>query len=296
MPLTVDDQLLEHMEHDADVFPLTYFEHEFSFLPDREISLHWHPEFELISSVSHCLDIQVGQEHLTLAPSESILINGNVMHAMRQISGETPDPMPNIVFSGSLVAPETSAVYQRYLFPIASCGSLPFILFQDQTGWHRHVNRLADAIYAQLRERGQCYEMVVQRSLNEIFEHIFRHFDRLPKVESNRVQLKSQIRLQQMLLYIHKHYHESITLNDIARAANISRSEANRCFRTYMNCSPVEALISYRLKTACGMLGDSSLTLLEISEACGFHSENYFCKSFKKAYGHSPGQRRHLGK
>ena len=51
-----------------------------------------------------------------------------------------------------------------------------------------------------------------------------------------------------MLSYIYGHYRENITLEDIAKAADINRSEAGRCFKRYMSCSPMDALIQYRLQ------------------------------------------------
>ena len=82
----------------------------------------------------------------------------------------------------------------------------------------------------------------------------------------------------------------------IAGAANISRSEAGRCFNTYMGCSPVDALIQYRLQMAHRMLNDVTLTLQEISYCCGFNSVNYFSRQFRKIYGYTPAQTRTLGK
>ena len=96
-------------------------------------------------------------------------------------------------------------------------------------------------------------------------------------------------------LYREKSFKE-IKLQDIADAANISRSEAGRCFHAYMGSSPVDALIQYRLQTAHRLLQEKSLTLQEISFACGFNSVNYFSRRFKKVYGYAPGQDRRLGK
>lgn len=151
-------------------------------------------------------------------------------------------------------------------------------------------------IYSQLREQNQCYEMVVQRNLNSIFEYIFSNFDDFPKSEATRIQINSQIRLQKMLSYIYEHYAETVTLKNIAEAANISRSEAGRCFNAYMGCSPIEALIQYRLQVAHELLNDKTLTLQEISYACGFNSVNYFSRQFRKNYGYTPSQNHVLGK
>ncbi len=145
-------------------------------------------------------------------------------------------------------------------------------------------------------EQSQCYEMAVQRELSSIFEYIFSNFEDLPKSETTRIQINAQIRLQKMLSYIYEHYAEAVTLEDIAGAANISRSEAGRCFNAYMECSPVDALIQYRLQTAHSLLKDTTMTLQEISYSCGFNSVNYFSRRFRQIYGYTPGQARNLGK
>ena len=296
MPIPIDHQLREQITHDAAVFPITYFHDELATLPNWAGPLHWHHEFEIATAASGILDFQVGQKHLTLEAGDSIFINGNVLHGIRQRSGDVPDPMPNIVFSDAVIASGTSAIYQKYIRPISCSDTLPFIVFKHGNGWHDEVNRLAEDIYCQLRERSACYEMVVQRSLNSIFEYLYRHFDDLPKSEATRIQINTQIRIQQMLDYIYTHYAESVTLDDIARAADISRSEAGRCFNTYLGCSPVDALIQYRLQTAYRLLSDTTLTLREISHACGFNSVNYFSRQFRQTYGYAPGQNRILGK
>ena len=225
-----------------------------------------------------------------------MFVNSNILHGIKQLSGDIPDPMPNIVFSGGVIAPETSVIYQKYIRPIAGCDSLPFIVFRQGNDWHNEVNYLVEDTYHQLQKCNDCYEMVVQRNLNRIFEYLFRHFDVLPKSEVTRIQINTQVRIQQMLEYIYTHYADPVTLDDIAKAASISRSEAGRCFNTYLGCSPVDTLIQYRLQTAYRLLGDATLTLQEISRACGFNSVNYFSRQFRRTYGYAPGQNRTLGK
>ena len=296
MPITIDHQLREQINHDTSIFPITYFHDELAALPNWAGPLHWHPEFEIATAASGVLDFQVGQMHLTLEAGDSIFVNSNIFHGIRQISGDVPDPMPNIVFSDAVITSGSSAIYQKYIRPIAVSETLPFVVFRHGNGWHNVVNRLVGDIYCQLRERKVCYEMVVQRNLNSIFECLFQHFDELPKYEATRVQINTQIRMQQMLSYIYEHYAESVTLDDIANAAGISRSEAGRCFNTYMGCSPIDALIQYRLQKAHKLLSDTMLTLREISHICGFNSVSYFSRQFHRTYGYAPGKTRILGK
>ena len=133
-------------------------------------------------------------------------------------------------------------------------------------------------------------------NINRIFEFISCNITVLPKAEATRIQINNQIRLQKMLSYIYENYAEPVTLDNIAKAADISRSEAGRCFHAYMGCSPIEALIQYRLQTAHRLLSERTQTLQQISYACGFNSVNYFSRQFKKRYGYAPGQSVDVGK
>lgn len=292
MTINTDHQLREQMSHDTAVFPITYFHDELATLPNHEGPLHWHPEFEIATAQSGTLDFQVGQEHITLHAGDSIFVNGNILHSIRQLSDGKPDPMPNIVFSGTMIAPETSTIYKKYVSPVSDCDSLPYILFRQGDS----ANELISEIYRQFREQGDCYELIVQRKLSEIFELIYKDFDALPRSETTRVQLVTGIRIQKMLSYIYEHYAEAVTLEDIAASANISRSEAGRCFRSYMSCSPVDALIQHRLQVSHRLLTETTLSLQEISSECGFNSVNYFSRKFRAHYGYAPSRKRVLGK
>lgn len=296
MAIILDHQLREYIPHSALDFPITHYHDELASLPECAGPLHWHPDFEIATAACGVLDYQVGEHHVILEAGDSIFVNGNMLHRIKQLSGDIPDPMPNIVFSGMLIAPETSTLYQKYILPIAQCDSLPFVVFRHNDPFHSEINRSIREIYRLMREKDTCYELTVQRNVNCILEFISRHIHELPKTNVTRIQINNHIRLQKMLTYIYENYAHAVTLQDIAKAANISRSEAGRCFNTYMGCSPIDFLIQYRLQTAHRLLSKKSLSLQEISLVCGFNSVNYFSRQFKKVYGYTPGQERHLGK
>ena len=83
MPLVLDHQMREQMEHDEMSFPISYYDNELPMLPDRVVPLHWHPEFEFVSAVCNELSFQIGMEHVALQAGESILINSNMLHGIR---------------------------------------------------------------------------------------------------------------------------------------------------------------------------------------------------------------------
>lgn len=296
MPIILDHQLREHIPHKATEFPITYYHDELATLPNWAGPLHWHPDFEIATAECGVLDYQVGEQHILLDAGDSIFVNGTMLHGIKQLSGDVPDPMPNIVFSGTLIAPESSTIYQKYIRPIAQCDLLPFVVFRHSDPAHREINCLIREVYRLMQAEKACYELAVQRNINLIFAFISCHFAELPKAEATRIQITNQIRLQKMLSCIYEKYAQPVTLADIANAANISRSEAGRCFHTYMGCSPIDALIQYRLQMAQQLLSERTQTLQQISYACGFNSVNYFNRQFRKKYGYAPSQHSNTGK
>ena len=99
-------------------------------------------------------------------------------------------------------------------------------------------------------------------------------------------------RIKVMMGFIHDHYGEKITLEDIASSACISTRECTRCFRRCINTTPNEFLIGYRLRAAMRLLAESEKSILEISEDCGFSSASYFTKTFREARNCTPKEYR----
>lgn len=296
MPIILDHQLREIITHDKTSFPITLFIDELCELPNRSGPFHWHPDFEIATCISNSLEFQIGENHIILEAGDSIFVNGNILHRIRQIAGDIPEPMPNVVFSGSLLFREGSDLYQKYIQPIYNSERLPFIVFREKDVHCEKIHKIIRDIYICLQSQPLCYELRVQRLINEFFEFIISKIDTFPQIEETRIQLKNQIRIQKMLAFIYEHYKERISLADIAASADISRSEAGRCFKAYMGCSPVDALIQYRLQIAHRLLNDKSMTLEEISYSCGFNSLDYFRRQCKEKYGKTPGEFRKMGK
>ena len=100
------------------------------------------------------------------------------------------------------------------------------------------------------------------------------------------------MRLQQMVQFIDREYAGSITLQEIADAACISKSEALRCFRVGMHCAPIQYVVAVRLERARSLLLTTLEPVTEIAFQVGFDNCSYFDRAFKKKYGMTPGQMR----
>ena len=144
-----------------------------------------------------------------LEPGDSIFVNGNVLHGVKQLEGNQPEPMPNIVFSGSVVAPESSIIFQKYIKPIALCDQLPFVVFRHNDRSQDEVNEWLKTIYSRLRRQDDCFELAVQRNLSRVFEYLFRNLN----------------------AYQRQKFHEYKSPHKYA---------SRRCFHTFMRIIPIQ--------------------------------------------------------
>lgn len=88
--------------------------------------------------------------------------------------------------------------------------------------------------------------------------------------------------------FIEENLPEHMTLDDIARAGNMSKSHLNEWFRTVTGMTPYEYLLVSRVERAVELLRATDMTVLAVSEACGFSNLANFNKTFKKRTGLTP--------
>ncbi|MFQ7077513.1 MAG: helix-turn-helix transcriptional regulator [Christensenellaceae bacterium] len=81
--------------------------------------------------------------------------------------------------------------------------------------------------------------------------------------------------------YIDNNYNCKITLNDLCRLSNMSRSTLLSQFHTLCNCSPTEYIQSVRIDNAKKMLAIPIFPSLQLQE-CGFYDSSHFTKTFSK--------------
>lgn len=88
--------------------------------------------------------------------------------------------------------------------------------------------------------------------------------------------------------YISSNYALPITINDIADYVGLSRSHLYRSFQSVLGKSPKEYLSEYRIKQACYLLTNSTMSVTDIAESVGFDNSLYFSKAFHKETGMPP--------
>jgi AraC-like DNA-binding protein len=83
-------------------------------------------------------------------------------------------------------------------------------------------------------------------------------------------------------------YFEPLRVDDLARAAKLSRAHFSREFRRAFGASPHAYLLTRRLERAAALLRTTDNSVAEICLAVGLTSVGSFTTSFTRTYGMSP--------
>ena len=83
-------------------------------------------------------------------------------------------------------------------------------------------------------------------------------------------------------------YFEPLSVDDLARAAGLSRAHFSREFRRTFGESPHAYLLTRRLERAAALLRSTDRSVMEICLSVGLQSVGSFTTSFTRIYGISP--------
>ncbi len=88
--------------------------------------------------------------------------------------------------------------------------------------------------------------------------------------------------------YLDQHYTQSITLDDIANALNVSTFYLSHVFSEESEFSLFAYLTTLRMEKARALLLSGAMNVSEVAHAVGYESGNYFSRVFRKHFGHPP--------
>lgn len=101
-------------------------------------------------------------------------------------------------------------------------------------------------------------------------------------------------RVEYVATYIRENYRRRLTLAEMASVVNLSRWRLCHLFKDGMGTSPERFLTQVRLERAKQLLERDFLTVKEVMNQVGMSDASFFARSFKAAYGITPGKCRNV--
>lgn len=96
--------------------------------------------------------------------------------------------------------------------------------------------------------------------------------------------------ISQVIDYIRKNLKEDINLKHLSDKACMSTTSFYRFFKRELGMSPIEFVLSEKIKNAKKLLKNPSIQINEVCYMSGFEDANYFIRLFKKYEGVTPKQ------
>ena len=139
-----------------------------------------------------------------------------------------------------------------------------------------------------VNEESWGYEFVLRQQLTDIWLDLLNIVR--PSMESASPNNYANEKLKTMMRYIHTHFSETISVDQLAREAHISKRVCFRLFRENLHISPLEYMTEYRLRKAYQQLVETDTPITQIAYNSGLGSSSYFGKVFKAHFNCSPAQ------
>lgn len=285
--ILTDTDMMETIQHSRSDYPFRFYYDNLALFDFHCVEWHWHAEFEFVLVEEGEAEFWAGERYFRMKEGQGFFVNSRVLHRYYSEKGAI---VPNFVLLPSFLSPPSGLIYRKYVEPLER-SALECLTFSPEIPWQAEILDVMKKI-VEIQKTDTDPELVTSFLTQQLWYLIYLHTGKTALTERKEPAASSQGRLQVMMQYIHQHYDQKISLEEIAEQAMVSKSTALNLFRRYLHDTPVHYLLKYRLQEAASLLVVTEKKIGVISENVGFENVDYFCKMFKKYYSMTPTEYR----
>ena len=106
--------------------------------------------------------------------------------------------------------------------------------------------------------------------------------------EEKNVAAKKRGKDELVVEYVNNHYEQDVSVGALSQKFGLSRNTITRVFKRETGETPSEYVAKIRLARACFLLKNTSYSIADIAESCGFEDQLYFSRFIKERTGAPP--------
>lgn len=240
---------------------------------DAKFQMHIHDVCEMIYLVSGNISAIIGEKTYKLPKNSVVFFRANVPHRIRIDASDEPYERYNIIFDENLLA-------NRIFFEIPH--GIDVI---DYTGEGRITDLLKKLDYYPQYFDGDNLQSLITGIVEELLFNLYL----MPEDTIDEALLAVHPLIGRAVTYINAHYAEPITVDDICKQLNITKSYLHRLFIDEMGISPKKYVNVRRLAKAQRLIRRGKRPS-HIYEECGFLEYATFFRNYSEYFGYSPSQ------
>jgi len=238
---------------------------------------HSHRECQMLTVLSGCMRVELGGREFVLQPGGIVMLAQGSEHRVESDAGVR---FLDIRFTRKAASP---------LFALDA-------LLEGQAAWRTPAAQAATAS----KSFRAAYEVGGTPGIAAAFSALWKLIesmlqsarDSMRLENQSRQKLPSDRRLARAEGFVRDHLAAALSVESIAEHVGVSRSQLSRLFERDLGTSPAVYLREMRIKRAQRLLEGSTLSVKEISAACGFACPHHFHRVYRNSTGRTPGQER----
>ncbi len=278
--LEVFSDLSERLNYNLPDFPLYARRGELMQFDRCAAACHWHSDLEFILVIDGRMEYFVNDQIVPLERGQGIFVNAKRLHYgfssdMEDCSFLVAAVHPSLL--GAEIGAGKAYFEEKFGAAAEDC-----LLLTDETQWQREALSTIERLYGEMH--GMQNPLRLLSLAAELCSFAGEHIAPATAHKNDG----QWITMWKMTGFVHRHYDEKLSLENIAAAGAICRSSACALFKKYIGLSPNAYLVRYRVQKAREMLRDTNRSVFEIGLACGFQSASYFSRSFRQETGLAP--------
>lgn len=276
--------------HSSALVPFSYYE---TRMPDyySNVPLHWHKEFELNYMCSGQGEFICGDDRFIFEKGDIIILQPDVLHAVQQTS-DTLNVYDTLVFSADMLAGTRNDRSSLDFFQPLIDGLL--VMDARISRSHSRYAELESCvrnIFVNAKKNTPLNDIFLRSGLLQFFA-IVAESGGLHAV--NRTKTNRSEKIRPSIQFIHEHFAESITIEQLAEVSHLSRSYFMSCFKNSAGIGAIEYLNQIRINAVCERLRADDGSISEIAYNCGFTNLANFNRQFHRQIGVSPKEYRKI--
>ncbi len=249
---------------------------------------HTHTYFEIDCIMSGSCDLFFEDTHRILTENDLIIITPGSKHqliardrncrAIRLLLKKQffDDTFFDILSTNKLLSGFFATIFQENDDP-------NYLLF-DISG-NVHIRKNIKTIMYETYIYDEFSDRAAVAGMNMMFCHLIRNHSNI--YSYNNESRRSVLEFPRMLNYIRSNY-KTVTLGDLAKEFHYSTAHISRCFKEFTGQNYVDIIHDIRLEKTKELLGNTPMSISDITEFVGFSAPSYLSRAFKKKYGVSP--------
>lgn len=279
MQINIKENQKEAKEHGNYSFPVHVSLETIQSYEHGSFLWHWHPEIELTWIVSGEIEYRVNEQTYYLKEGEGIFGNSGTLHSgyMKDLQECT---YLSITFHPRfLYGYEHSILQSKYVEFITSNELWASLHLSPQVSWQKEVLETMKEIHETWNQSADDYELQIHILLMKIWQKFYNYYSALP--ESKNKSTQHLQRLREIISYLQLNYDQDISLDDVATAVNICKSECCRFFKKHMQMTIFDYVLLLRIQNSLPLLQKHE-SITEVARMVGFSSPSYYTQIFKR--------------